>query len=62
MSLIPCDQKCRHQQEGYCYLDQIARLTSDHTARCGYFEPPPEQKRPAHTGEPLYGEAPGEIF
>lgn len=38
MSLIVCDQKCRHQKEGYCCLEQISHLTSDTNATCGYFE------------------------
>ena len=37
MNLIPCDQGCKHQQEGYCTLNHIASLTSNTGAKCGYF-------------------------
>lgn len=38
MNLIVCDQNCRHQQEGYCTLNCITRLTRDTRAKCGYYE------------------------
>lgn len=40
MSLIVCDQNCRHQRDGYCSLDVIKQLTNQTDARCGYFETP----------------------
>lgn len=40
MSLIVCDQRCRHQQEGYCALNQVTQLTGLPGAKCGYFEEP----------------------
>lgn len=38
MSLIACDQNCKHQEEGYCTLNRIARLTGSNAAKCGYYE------------------------
>lgn len=38
MNMIVCDQHCRHQEEGYCTLNQIARLSNDASTKCGYFE------------------------
>lgn len=38
MNMIVCDKACKHQQDGYCCLNQITSLTGDTTAKCGYFE------------------------
>lgn len=38
MSLIVCDEACKHQKEGYCTLNHITRLTGEVTAKCGYYE------------------------
>ena len=41
MNLIPCDQGCQHQKEGYCTLDNISQLTNyEPDAHCGYFTAP----------------------
>ena len=43
MNLIPCDVDCKHQQEGYCCLDQASRVTND-TGGCAYYETKPKEK------------------
>lgn len=50
MNLICCTQNCKHQQDGYCVLDQIARLTNSGTSPCGYFEEkdPPSTQNSQH--------------
>lgn len=37
MNLIACDQNCRHQEDGYCTLNQISALSSDTGRNCGYY-------------------------
>ena len=38
MSLIVCDQDCRHQNDGYCALNRITSLSGSSEAKCGYYE------------------------
>ncbi len=37
LHLIPCDKDCYYQQQGYCTLDGVARITNFHGDGCGYF-------------------------
>lgn len=42
MNVITCNEKCRHQNQGYCGLNHITQLTGKADAegdKCGYFEP-----------------------
>ena len=39
MNLIVCAQDCRHQNDGYCVLNQITSLSSvSSEAKCGYYQ------------------------
>jgi hypothetical protein len=38
MNMIVCDKNCRHQQEGYCGLNQITSLKATTNTKCGYYE------------------------
>lgn len=38
MSLIVCAADCRHQNDGYCQLNQITSLSGSNDANCGYYE------------------------
>lgn len=49
MNLIACDQNCRHQQDGYCALNHITRLTAGLSDTCGYYE---AQKKPRKNAKP----------
>ena len=37
MILIPCDADCKHQNEGYCCLDQTSKVTNA-DGGCAYYE------------------------
>lgn len=40
MSLIMCDEKCKYQKEGYCYLDHTSEIKASNArieTGCAYF-------------------------
>ena len=47
MNMIPCGENCKHQQEGYCCLEENARITG--ASKCRYFD---EQKPVAKKKKP----------
>jgi len=38
MNMIICNEKCRHQKEGYCVLTGMAQITNALASPCCYFE------------------------
>jgi hypothetical protein len=38
MNMIICNEKCRHQQEGYCGLTGTAQITNALASPCCYYE------------------------
>lgn len=38
MNLIICGEDCKHQKEGYCCLEDIAKITDAVTTSCCYYE------------------------
>lgn len=39
MNMILCGEKCRHQKDGYCMLDDLTNARSeDGGSKCAYFE------------------------
>ena len=38
MNMIICNEKCRHQKEGYCALTGKAQITNALASPCCYYE------------------------
>jgi len=38
MNMIICNEKCRHQKEGYCNLTGSAQITNALASPCCYYE------------------------
>ncbi|MCL2071659.1 MAG: hypothetical protein FWH07_05430 [Oscillospiraceae bacterium] len=38
MNMIICNEKCRHQKEGYCALTGMAQITNALASPCCYYE------------------------
>ncbi|MCL1867038.1 MAG: hypothetical protein FWF82_06480 [Oscillospiraceae bacterium] len=38
MNMIICNEKCRHQKEGYCGLNGTAQITNALASPCCYYE------------------------
>ena len=38
MNMIICNEKCRHQKEGYCALNGTAQITNALASPCCYYE------------------------
>ena len=38
MNMIICNEKCRHQQDGYCGLTGMAQITNALASPCCYYE------------------------
>lgn len=45
MSLIPCDEKCVYQTEGYCRLETPAVIANFSGLGCAYMIPKTDKKR-----------------
>ena len=39
MNLIVCHDNCKHQQEGYCTLNDITKATNNGNQHCVYYDP-----------------------
>lgn len=46
MNLICCNYDCKHQKEGYCYLNDTSKATHTGSSACIFFEPNEEEKEP----------------
>jgi hypothetical protein len=57
MNMIICNEKCRHQKDGYCALTGMAQITNALASPCCYFEETPSRLPPAAGGggDPLNG-------
>ncbi|MCL2036048.1 MAG: hypothetical protein FWG83_01505 [Oscillospiraceae bacterium] len=38
MNMIICNEKCRHQKDGYCGLNGVAQITNALASPCCYYE------------------------
>lgn len=38
MNMIICNEKCRHQKDGYCALTGMAQITNALSSPCCYYE------------------------
>jgi len=38
MNLIICNERCRHQKEGYCSLEGSSQITNALASPCCYYE------------------------
>ena len=47
MSIIRCDEKCIHQQNGYCDVDAVTNAVGGPDAPCIYYKPINTQKQNA---------------
>jgi hypothetical protein len=54
MNMIVCNEKCRHQQEGYCSLTGAAQITNALASPCCYYDPVSPTKSNLKKGTSTY--------
>ena len=55
MNMIICNEKCRHQKDGYCALTGMAQITNALASPCCYYEGTVEKMPPFSRGEESSG-------
>ncbi|MCL1832383.1 MAG: hypothetical protein FWG45_05680 [Oscillospiraceae bacterium] len=49
MNMIVCNEKCRHQEDGYCILNGMAQITNALASPCCYFESATSKSPPVNS-------------
>ncbi len=51
MNFIHCSENCKHQKDGYCWLEEYGAITDVISSPCAYFDERKEEEKDKNTTE-----------